>query len=134
MKYKDSGVFCDSKSGADKYLANITLTWRMSARALKSSTKADKYLSLLSDKSSNSKKNDKNPASSQVERQLYRITLDYRNLNRATLNDTTISLPMLQSIESNFEGSIVTTLDLSNCFYSIELDEESKQYFGPIMF
>ena len=36
--------------------------------------------------------------------------MDYSNLNRATLNDTTISL-------------LVSTLDLSNCFHSIELDE-----------
>ena len=134
MKYKQSVVFCDSVSGADRYLANITLTRRPSARELKFSTKADKYLSRLSDKASNSKKDDNNPVPpSQVERQLYRITLDYRDLNRATLNDTTISLPTLQSIESNFEGSIVTTLDLFNCFYSIELDEESKQYFNFFM-
>ena len=75
MKYKDSGVFCDSKSGADKYIANITLTQRPSARELKFSTQADKYLSRLSDKS-NSKKDDKNPASDQTERQLNCITLD----------------------------------------------------------
>ena len=105
MKYKESGVFCDSRSGADKCLANITLTQRPSAHELKFSTKDDKYLSRLSDKASNSKKDNNNPASSQAERQLYRINVDYRNLNRATLNDTT----------------------------SIELDKESKQYFNFFM-
>ena len=111
MKYKNSGVFCDSKSGADKYLANITLTRRPSARELKLSTKADKYLSELSNKSdsknadkkkANKKKDDKKPEADQKQGQLFRITLDYRNLNRAMLNDTTISLPTLQSIESHF--------------------------------
>ena len=50
MKYKNAGVFCDSPGGADKYLANITLTRRPSARKLKYSTKQDKYLSQIKDK------------------------------------------------------------------------------------
>ena len=45
------------------------------------------------------------PGIKSAERQLYRITVEYRNLNRATLNDTT----------------------------SIELDKESKQYFNFFM-
>ena len=132
MKYKNAGVFCDSPGGADKYLANITLTRRPSARKVKYSTKADKYLLQLSSKSS-SNEADKKPEQEIKERQLLRITLDYRNLNHATLNNTTISLPTLQSIESNFEGSLVSTLDLSNCFYSIQLDEASKLYFNFFM-
>ena len=91
MKYKNAGVFCDSPGGADKYLVNITLT-HPSARELKFSTKVDKYLSWLLRKSS-SNEAEKKPEQEAKERQLFRLTLDYRNLNRATLNDTTISLP-----------------------------------------
>ena len=61
------------------------------------------------------------------------LSKKHRSLNWATLNDTTISLLTLQSIESNFEGSLVSTLDLSNCFYSIQLDESSKMYFNFFM-
>ena len=42
----------------------------------------------------------------------------------------------MQSIESNFEGSLVTTLDLSNSFYSIELAavyDLDQQYSDFIM-
>jgi hypothetical protein len=33
------------------------------------------------------------------ERVLFRMTLDYRNLNKQTTNDVTITLPTLQSVE-----------------------------------
>jgi hypothetical protein len=36
------------------------------------------------------------------ERVLFRMTLDYRSLNRKTTNDVTITLPTLQSIEQKF--------------------------------
>ena len=60
----------------------------------------------------------------------YRMTIDFRHLNRVTLNDHSTQLPSVQSIEVNFADSIVSTLDIANMFPSILLHESSRDYFN----
>ena len=121
--YKESNVFIDSIGGSDCYCANITLTKRPTAKESKFATKADKNLEKTRPKTTPD-------ASVTEEWQLYRLTIDLCLCNKATQNDVTICLPTLQSIESSFEGCHVSTLDLSNQFYSVELDEASRKYFN----
>ena len=58
------------------------------------------------------------------------MTLDFRLLNLVTLNEKTAQLPSIQSIEAIFVNANVTTIDLSNCYPSIEIAESSRNYFN----
>ena len=64
----------------------------------------------------------------------YRATIDFRNLNRIRLSNTTAFLPSIQSVETSFGDSIVSTLDIENCYLTILIAPESRNYFdfyGP---
>ena len=136
LKYKQAGLFNDSTGLADKYCANITLVLRNQVKEVKKSTKADKYVQ----KKSPTKVtvNETRPLAPEMEqsepsRSLYRMTIDFRDLNRATKNERTCQLPSIQSIEHCFHDCFVTTLDLSNCYPSILLEESSQNYFNFYM-
>jgi hypothetical protein len=58
------------------------------------------------------------------------MILDFRLLNLVTLNEKTAQLPSIQSIEANFFNANVTTIDLSNCYPSIEIAKSSRNYFN----
>ena len=60
----------------------------------------------------------------------YRMTIDFSDLNRVTLNDRYTQLPSVQSIEVNVANSLVSTLDIANMFPSILLEESSRDYFN----
>ena len=60
----------------------------------------------------------------------YRMTIDFRHLNRVMLNDHSTQLPSVQSIEVNFADSLVSTLGIANMFPSILLHESSRDYFN----
>jgi hypothetical protein len=70
------------------------------------------------------------PSTPDSQRSLYRMTLNFRLLNKVTLNERTAQLPSMQSIEASFFNSFVSTLDLSNCYPSILIEEESRNYFN----
>ena len=42
----------------------------------------------------------------------------------------TSQLPSIQAIERNFFNAIVSTVDLSNCYPTIELEESSRKFLG----
>ena len=91
---------------------------------MKFATRAYKNIARLKEKSqpaSNKQTDNKNPKDKQEDRVLYRLTIDMRTLNSANRNDTTIVLPTIESIERDFHGFNVTTLDLSNMFYNIKV-------------
>ena len=69
-------------------------------------------------------------ASEKPEKSLYRMTLDFRMINQITLNEKTSQLPSIQAIENNFHNAIVSTIDLSNCYPTIELEESSRRFFN----
>ena len=71
-----------------------------------------------------------NKDNNKEDRVLYRITIDMRTLNSATRNDTTIVLPTIESIERDFHGCNITTLDLSNMFYNIKVHRNSTRFFN----
>ena len=132
-RYFDSGVFCNSTGGVDRYACNITLTRRPAAKEMKFATRADKNIARLNEKSqpANDKQSDnKTTRAKQEDRVLYRLTIDMRTLNSATRNDTTIVLPTIESIERDFHGCNVTTLDLSNMFYNIKVSDDSIPFFN----
>jgi hypothetical protein len=51
-------------------------------------------------------------------------------INQVTLNEKTSQLPSIQAIENNFHNAIVSTIDLSNCYPTIELEESSRKFFN----
>ena len=132
MKYLQSGLFDHSQGGSDSYCSNITLVLRNQVKEQRCETKADKYL-LKQQKNNSITKVETQPL--QIDppddsgKSLYRMTLDFRQINRVTLNEKTSQLPSIQSIENNFHNSIVSTIDLSNCYPTIELEESSRKYF-----
>ena len=58
------------------------------------------------------------------------MPLDFRMINQITLNEKTSQLPSIQAIERNFHNAIVYTVDLSNCYPTIELEESSRKFFN----
>ena len=127
QSYRANNVFAIADEGIDRYTANITLTKRPATKEQKFSTKADKNADKV-----NRKKQEKptEPPKETSQRQLYRLSIDFRSVNKATLNDCTISLPTLQSIENSFQGCYISTFDISNCFYHLKLNQKSKKYFN----
>jgi hypothetical protein len=133
MKYLASGLFEHSQSGTDHYCSNITLVLRNQIKEQRCETKADKYLVKHTKNDPISKletKPLKIDASEQSEKSLYRMTLDFRMINQITLNEKTSQLPSIQAIENNFHNAIVSTIDLSNCYPTIELEESSRRFFN----
>ena len=58
----------------------------------------------------------------------YRVVQDYRAVNAAMVSDNT-QLMAVNQFHSNVEGSkFFTVLDISEAFYSIELEESSRKY------
>ena len=151
LKYKQSGLFDYSTGLADDYCANITLVLRNQVKEGKDTTKATKYIqkqALKSQKQASKSQNFKTETgfkpqtktqiktqtidndTPDCQRSLYRMTLDYRLLNKKTLNEKTSQLPSIQSIESKFFDSLVTTMDLANCYPSIIIKKSSRNYFN----
>ena len=135
LKYKKSGLFEHSTGGSDDYCANLTLVLRNQVREQRSNTKADKNLH------KNTKKEPQPPSKVETqplpdgdlakpEKSLYRMTIDFRSINLITLNEKTSQLPSIQAIENNFHNAIVSTIDLSNCYPSIEIEENSRNFFN----
>ena len=112
--YKENGVFSNVEAGVDHYTANITLTKRPTTKEQKFPTKADRNAAKIKEKEKSvhpKKVGSQDELTSKVignqekvetPRQLYRLSIDYRNVNHATRNDCTINLPTLQSIEQSF--------------------------------
>ena len=135
LKYKKSGLFEHSTGGSDDYCSNLTLVLRNQVREQRSNTKADKNLL-------KNTKNAPQPPSkvetqplpnndlAKPEKSLYRMTIDFRSINLITLNEKTSQLPSIQAIENNFHNAIVSTIDLSNCYPSIEIEENSRNFFN----
>ena len=98
---------------------------------MKYATRADKNIARLHEKSQLSdKKQQPNKDNKKEDRVLYRLTIDMRTLNSATRNGTTIVLPTIESIERDFHGCNITTLDLSNMFYNIKVHRNSTRFFN----
>ena len=154
QKYREAGLFAISEGMADKFCANITLVLRSSVKESKDTSKATKYINKQASKKDHQTRtqqgkkahttNQADPSSqrsderngnnlSQEEcsqRSLYRMTIDFRDLNKVTLNEKTAQLPSIQQIEAQFHNSHVSTLDLANCFPSIVIEKSSRDYFN----
>ena len=140
MKYKSSGLFDISTGLSDDYCANITLVLRNQIKEQRDNSKAGKYVAKQESKKTRSPSPNKptsktdptplDPTTPDTQRSLYRMTLDFRLLNLVTLNEKTAQLPSIQSIEANFFNANVTTIDLSNCYPSIEIAKSSRNYFN----
>ena len=105
LKYKQSGLFNDSTGLTDKYCANITLVLRNQTKEIKRATKADKYVMKKSPSKvtvEETRPLEPEPKEGETPRSLYRMTIDFRNLNKATKNEKTCQLPSVLSIENSF--------------------------------
>ena len=65
-----------------------------------------------------------------AQRSLYRMTIDFRQINAVTTNQKTSQLSSIQAMEVNFQHAFVSTIDLANCYPSIEIKESSRDYFN----
>ena len=89
-------------------------------------TKADKHILKEQKASSDPKTHRLDPK--QDPESLFRMTLDFRNINRLTLNEKSVQMPSLQSIEASFSNCLISTFDVSNMYPSICLTEDSQNY------
>ena len=145
QRYRDAGLFSISEGMADKFCANITLVLRSSIKESKDTSKATRYINKQTERKNRKAKchhsdyqqNESEPPIENhpldtlpQQRSLYRMTIDFRDLNKVTLNEKTAQLPSIQSIEAQFHNNHVSTLDLSNCFPSIVIEESSRNFFN----
>ena len=93
--YKDAGLFEPSTGRQDTFCANITLVRRSINKSLTKATKADKYIQRQIDKTVHDTLPIDDPSLTPA---TYRMTIDFRHLNRVTLNDHSTQLPSVQSI------------------------------------
>ena len=96
------------------------------------STKADKNINKHSQKeaSQDDEEDEEDEDPTAPPKVLYRLTIDYRLLNKSTRNDTSIVLPSSEVIEQNFQDSIVSTYDLSNQIFHLKFHKNSQKYFN----
>ena len=111
QKYREAGLFAISEGMADKFCANITLVLRSSVKESKDTSKATKYINKQASKKdhqtknqqgkkthatnqadpssqrSNERKGNNLPQEECSQRSLYRMTIDFRDLNKVTLNE-----------------------------------------------
>ena len=131
-----SGLFEISQGGSDTYCANITLLLCNQIKEQRCESKTDKYL-LKQQSSAPLSKLDTQPLklddSADSGKSLYRMTLDFRMINQITLNEKTSQLPSIQAIENNFYDAIVSTVDLSNCYPTIKLEESSRKFLTSML-
>ena len=138
-KYKQAGLFQLSTGLQDTFCANLTLVLKATTKETRDTTKAIRNMlkhQLKSNTSSthfpqltNSDKTQQ-PNTDTPPQASYRATIDFRNLNRVSLNDTTAFLPSIQSVETAFGDSIVSTLDIKNCYPTILIAQESRNFFN----
>ena len=58
----------------------------------------------------------------------YRLCIDYRRLNSILIAPSKVILPSLSEIRSFCRGKILSSFDLKDFFFSIELSSNSQQY------
>jgi hypothetical protein len=111
------------------------LVLRNQVKEQRSNTKADKNNQKHANKSQpKPSKQETQPLDSDstpdAQRSLYRMTIDFRSINAVTTNEKTSQLPSIQIIEANLHNAFVSTIDLSNCYPSIEIEESSRNFFN----
>ena len=114
--YKDAGLFEPSTGRQDTCCANITLVRRSINKSLTKATKADKYIQRQIEKTVHDTLPIDDPSLTPA---TYRMTIDFRHLNRVTLNDHSTQLPSVQSIQVNFADLPIPLsphLILQTCF------------------
>ena len=105
------GIFSKARTGLNSFASNLNLVDKPEAD-VQNYGKADKYLN----KQNNIKGNKG------------RATIDMRGLNKIIIESPKIELPTLEFLQSKVRNCHVTSLDLTQMFFSIPLSEESKQY------
>ena len=99
LKYKDSGLFANSTGRADHFCSNLTFVLRNQIKEQNKPTKADKNLI------KQALKNSPKPSVTETrpihtgdapenQRSLYRMTIDFHQLNAVTTNQRTSQLPI----------------------------------------
>ena len=91
-----------------KAVSNVVMIKKNEGR-----TKAEKFLNKM-------KKEKEDP--------VWRMTIDARNLNNALINVPLTTVPMIDHILQKVRGKIVSQMDFTQAFFSLEVTDESKPY------
>ena len=108
LKYKDAGLFANSTGKADYFCSNLTFVLRNQIKEQNKPTKADKNLTKHSNPTIIETRPLETIGAPENQRSLYRMTIDFRNLNSVTTNQRTSQLPSIQAMEVNFHDAFVT--------------------------
>ena len=91
-----------------KAISNVVMIKKNEGR-----TKAEKFLNKM-------KKEKEDP--------VWRMTIDARSLNNALINVPLTTVPMIDHILQKVRGKIVSQMDFTQAFFSLEVTPESKPY------
>ena len=113
-----SGVFALSEEGQNIYCCNLNVVPKPASKSdVRSSSKADKHIIKMKAKENQTDK----PTS-------FRATFDLKSLNAISVNNGRLQLPTVDETRIFVRDKLCSVLDLSNQFWSIRLDDESKKF------
>ena len=113
-----NGVFALSEEGQNTYCCNLNVVPKPANKTeVRSSSKADKHIMRMKAKENQTEK----PTS-------FRATFDLKSLNAISVNNGRLQLPTVDETRIFVRDKLCSVLDLSNQFWSIRLDDESRKY------
>ena len=114
----ESGVFGLSGEKHSEFCANLNIVPKIESTAeLRFQSKADRHISKMQGRS-----NQLNQPSG------WRATFDFKDLNLKIKEVGKLCLPSISEIQTKVRNCLVSTLDLKNQFFSIELEPESRAF------
>ena len=127
---RNQGVFSLSTGEHGTFCANLNIVPKLeNADELRLLSKADKHIARMQSAEQNndgfSHSRHDGSASTASTASGYRAAFDYKALNSQLKEVGKLSLPTLSEIEAKIKNCNVSSLDLKNQFYSIELEPES---------
>ena len=113
----NAGVFGLSTGDHDRYLANTNIVPKLeTTEQIQLNSKADKYIARVAPEEDRRT----NLASG------FRAAIDYKRLNEITEDIGKIQLPTLKEVEESVRGSLVSTVDLKNQYYAVDIEPEHQ--------
>ena len=113
--FTESGLFEPSPSQHEKYCANLNIVPKIvDGSELRFLTKADKYIAKHTNKELQNQSTG------------FRAAIDLTTLNSIIPDTGKLSLPSISEIQTKTRDCLVSTIDLSNQFFSIHLEPSSR--------
>ena len=112
-----AGVFGLSTGEHDRFLANTNIVPKLeTTEQIQLNSKADKYIARVAPEEDRRT----NLASG------FRAAIDYKGLNGISEDIGKIQLPTLKEVEESVRDSLVSTVDLKNQYYAIDIEPEHQ--------